>query len=158
MFIPESLKIVEALEPATDAAGRTSDYVSLKNVQRAWVLVHITQGNAATVALTPEQASAVAGTGHKALANDIPIWANQDCAAGDSLTRQTDDVDFTTSAATKHKLIVFGPIEPASLDVAGGFDCLSIVTGASDIANLTAATFLLEMRHEGVTTPSVIVD
>ena len=158
MFIPESLKIVEALAPATDAAGRTSDYVSLKNVQRAWILVHLDQGNAATVALTPEQATAVAGTGSKALTNNIPIWANQDCAASDALARQTDDVDFTTSAAVKRKLIILGPIQPASLDVAGGFDCLAILTGASDAANITSATFLLEMRYAGVTTPSVIVD
>lgn len=156
MFIPESLKVVEALGPAADAAGRTSVYVSLKNVQKARIAVHINQGNAATVALTPKQASAVAGTGSKVLANVVPIWADQDCAASDTLARQTDAVNFTTDAGLKRKIVIF-QIDPVSLDVAGGFDCIAITTGASNAANITAAQFLLEMRYEG-DTPSVIVD
>jgi hypothetical protein len=65
----EGAKIVEGLPPAADAAGRAGDYVSLKDASRIFVVAHITQGNAATVALTLFQATAVAGTGEKAITN-----------------------------------------------------------------------------------------
>ena len=48
-------KPVSLLAPATDAAGRTSGYLSLKNAHKAYVVAHITQGNAATIALQIEQ-------------------------------------------------------------------------------------------------------
>jgi precorrin isomerase len=68
------------LAPAADAAGRTSTYRSLKNALKAYVVVCVNQGNAATVLLSVLQASAVAGTGSKAI-SATPIWANQDEAA-----------------------------------------------------------------------------
>ena len=40
---------VELLAPAADAAGRTRPYRSLRLVSKAYVLVHIAQGNAATI-------------------------------------------------------------------------------------------------------------
>lgn len=157
MFIPEAVQIVEALAPAADAAGRTSAFVSLKNAQRAWIVVHVDQGNAATIALTPKQATVVAGSDGKALTNNCRIWAGQDLASSGALTRQTDAKDLTTSAATKHKLVIF-EIDPAALDVAGGFDCIGITTGASDAANITSALFILEGRYGSATPPSAIVD
>jgi hypothetical protein len=154
---PEHFKIVEGLTPAADAAGRTGDYVSLKNCLMAYVLVHMDQGNAATVALTPYQATAVAGTSEKVLANAVPIWASQDWGTSDALTRATDAVNFTTSAAVKHKAVLF-QIDPAQLDVEGGFDCITVKTGASNAANITAATYFLVTRYPQTTPPSAIVD
>lgn len=157
MFIPEKCMIVEALTPAADAAGRASGFVSLKNVSRAWIVVHVDQGNAATILLSPLQALTVAGGSSKPLATAVPIWADQDCAASDALARQADAVNFTTSAAVKHKLVVFA-IDPAKLDRAGAFDCIGLTTGASNAANITEATFYLEMAYASATPPSVVVD
>lgn len=142
-FVP-----VEALSPAADAAGRTGDYVSLKNaVGPVYIICHITQGNAATIALTPNQATAVAGTGTKALTSDVPIWVNLDCAASDLFTAATAAKDYTTDAGVKHKIVVFR-IDPASLDLANGFNCITILTGASNAANITEAQFVFtEMRY-----------
>jgi hypothetical protein len=155
---PEAVKVVELLAPAADAAGRTSAiYPSLKNVHRAWIVAHVNQGNAATVALTPKQASAVAGTGTKVLANAVPIWAGEDLAASDALPRQADGTSFTTDAEVKHKIVVF-QIDPAKLDVAGGFDCIGLTTGASSAANITSAVLIAEMRYGSAAPPSLIVD
>lgn len=156
--IPECCKVVQALAPAADAAGRTGAYVSLKNVNRAWVVCHITQGNAATVQLDVKQATAIAGTGVKALTNAARIWANLDTSVGDTLTRQTDAVNFTTDAALKNKVVIF-QIDPAiCLDINNGFDCISIATGASNAANITAAEFILDMKYAEATPPSAVVD
>ena len=154
--IPQALPLIEAITPqAGDAI--TGDYISLKNAHRAFVLVHVAQGNAATMAISIQQATDVAGTGTKVITVAVPIWANEDCAASDALVRQTDAVNFTTSAAVKHKLIVF-QIDPETLDMANGFDCITVITGASNAANITSAVYLLEPRYAQTTPPSAIVD
>ena len=95
-------------------AALTGAYVSVKNYGRVFVMVDIDQANAASMAISIEQASAVAGTGSKVITVAVPIWANEDCATNDTLVRQTDAVDFTTSAAVKVKKVVF-EIDPATL-------------------------------------------
>lgn len=157
MHLTEQFKIVEGASPATDAAGRTADYISLKDALRVFVVCHITQGNAATVALNLYQATAVAGTSEKALEKPVPIWANLDAAASDALARQTDDVDFTTDDGVKHKIVVF-QVDADKLDVSGGFDCLTVKTGASNVANITQVMYYVESRYPQATPPSAIVD
>lgn len=155
--LPEEAKIVNLLAPAADAAGRTSAYVSLKNAHKAFIVVHMTQGNAATVLLSPLQASAVAGTGSKA-GPTTRIWANLDTAASDALARATDAATYTTDAGVKLKIVVF-EIDPAALDVANGFDCIGISTGASNAANITAAVaYLTPLRYPAASPPTAVVD
>jgi hypothetical protein len=157
MNLAEQAKWVEGLPPAADASGRAGDYVSLKHYEGVWVVVHINQGHAATVALTPFQASAVAGTGEKAIPA-VAIWANEDCVTSDALVRQTDAANFTTSAAVKDKVVMFY-IPATALDVAGGFDCVCVKTGASNAANITEASYILVgSRYAQATPPSAIVD
>lgn len=155
--LPEKYKTVAALNPATDAAGRTGAYVSLKNVNIAYIVVHITQGNAATIALSINQATAVAGTGAKAITTVVPIWSNLDVSASDTLVHRTDAVSYTTDAAVKNKIVVF-QIDPAGLDLANGFDCIAVVTGASNVANITQAVYLLDNRYQQATPPTAIAD
>lgn len=156
--LAEQAKLVEALAPAADAAGRTGDYVSLKHASRAYIVVTITQGNAATVALTPYQATAVAGTSEKVLAKVVPIWSNLDTAASDTLVRRTDAVNYTTDAGVKNKIVVF-QVDAAALDVDNGFDCITVKTGASNVANITQAMYVLVGEsYQQVTPPAAITD
>lgn len=154
----EGAKIVDLLSPAADAAGRNGDGVSLKNYRRAIIVCSINQGAANTVLLTPQECTAVAGTGAKALTKNCQIWVNQDCATNDTLARQTDAKNFTTSAATTRKQIVF-VIDAAALDQANSFDCVRVTTGASAAGNITAATaYLVGPRYAQDTPPSARVD
>lgn len=138
--IPEQAPKFIALAPATDAAGRTSSYFSLKSAAKAYAWFEITQGNAATIALSVVQATAVAGTGTKAIAGTCRIWSCADSATDPRMIRQTDAASFTTSAALANKLVCI-EIDPAvNMDIAGGFDCIAIVTGASNVANITAGS------------------
>ncbi|KQS79833.1 hypothetical protein ASG25_21840 [Rhizobium sp. Leaf384] len=155
---PQQMKLVEALPPAADAAGRSSDIVSLKNAGKAYVKVHLAQGNAATVALAIMQATDVAGTGAKPLANAVPIWANLDTSLTDTLIRRSDAVSYTTDAAVKNKQVIF-EVDPAQLDLANGFDCIYLTTGASNAANITQAEFILvDLRYQQSTPPSAIIN
>lgn len=157
MHLPEGLVPVRALEPAADAGGRTGDYISLKNADMAFVVFFCDQGNAATIAVSIEQATVVAGTDTKVITNVVPIWANQDLAAGSKLVRQTDAVNFTTSAAVKNKMVIF-QIDPASLDLANNFDCITVKTGASNVANITSALYLVRPRYAGDQQVDWIID
>lgn len=153
----EFMQQVTLLEPAADAAGRTSaKAVSLKNAHKAFLVFVINQGNAATILLTPQQASAVAKTGAKALANNVKIYANQDEGASSVMVRQVDGVAFTTSATLKIKRVIF-EIDPSSLDGANGFDCLLAITGASNVANITSAEVYIAPTRYGAG-PDLLVD
>lgn len=143
------------LAPAADAAGRVGTYKSLKGALRASLVFKINQGNAATILLTPLQAQAVAGTGSKVLTKAVPIFVKDSDAAG-VWTRVADGVNYTTSAGTTIKYVRFD-IDPALLDVAGGFDCLGGSTGASNAANITSCDLVLgPMRYiEDLPVPAI---
>lgn len=156
--LPEESQQITLLAPAADAAGRTSgSAVSLKFAHKAYVIFLINQGNAATVLLTVQQASAVAKTGAKAIPA-VPIWRNLDEGTNSTLVRDTDAVNYTTDAAVKVKRVIF-EIDPAKLDQANGFDCILCSTGASNVANITAAEVIcLPLRGTGSGVPSLIAD
>ena len=154
--LPQQLRPYIGLAPAADAAGRTGLYVTLKNAHKVFIVFAITQGNAATIALTPYQAKNVAALSEKVLANNFAIYANLDVSASDSLVRQTDGVNFTTDAGVKNKIVVF-EIDPGSLDVNNGFDCLTVKTGASNAANITSAMYYLgPSRYPGLTGSNIV--
>jgi len=154
--IAEEAKLVEAITPqAGDAL--TGAYVSLKNYRKAYVVVHINQANAAQVAITVEMAPLVSGVGHVPIVRLLPIWANEDCATSDTLVREaTDAVAFTTSVATTQKLVVF-QIDASML--ADGYDCITVITAASNAANITSAFYLLVgARYQAATPPTALTD
>lgn len=156
LSIPEYLTPYDLLAPAADAAGRTSSYLSLKGAVKAWIEVHINQGNAATILLSPLQATAVAGTGSKAI-SAARIWTKLDEASTD-FAKQTEAATYTTDAATKKKIVIF-EIDPVKVfDVAGGFDCIAVSTGASNVANITSARLWIEQKHAGATVTSPLTD
>lgn len=160
LILPEQTKIVEALAPASDGAGRAGGYVTLKDAARVYVVVHIEQAAATAIPLTIEQAQDVEGTNAKALTNNAQIWANLDAGASDSLVRQTDAVSFDTDAGIKNKIVVF-QVDARSLDVNNGFDCIVVNTGANDTTTppITSALYILtDLRYQSDDTPSAIVD
>lgn len=147
---PTSTLRYVALAPATDAAGRTSGYYSLKHATKAYAVVAIKQGNAATVAISFEQATAVAGTSTKGFDAAKRIWASNDVDVTKDPVAVTAAAGYTTDAALKDKLVIF-EIDPADLDVANGFDCIAITTGASNVANITAAVLEIETSYPQAT-------
>lgn len=156
LTIPEDLNLYTLLAPAADAAGRTSAYHSLKSAVRAWIVFHVTQGNAATILVSPLQASDVSATGAKAVSAGR-IWHKQDQAAT-YFTKATDAATFTTDANVKNKVVVF-EIDPTQmLDIANGFDCIAVSTGASNAANITSALLYVQPRHHGIPEVNALTD
>ena len=141
--MPINCKPVEAITPQAGGAI-TGDWLSTKLVEMVYIVVHINQANAAPVAITINQATNVAAGSTTPITAVVPIWANEDCATSDLLVEQTAAVGFTTSAATTHKVIVF-KVDPAGL--AEGFDCLTVITAVSDVANITSAMYYVVPRY-----------
>lgn len=154
MNLVENFQIVEAIAPQAGAAI-TGDYISMQKANHVTVLVHIAQANAAPVAITIEQATAVAGTASKALATAVPIYLVADAATSDLWVAQTAAVAYTTTATLKHKLVAF-EIDAEDLDVANGFDCITVKTAASDATNITQAAYICGKLRYG--TASLITD
>lgn len=138
----EMSQTVELLNPAADAAGRTSPYVSVSSAHKAYIELHIAQGNAATIQISVLQGQTSAGTNSKAV-GAVPIVSNLDCSASDVLVSRTAAASYTTDAGTKNKIIMF-EINPADcMDLANGFDHIAVSTGASNASNVTEARLIL---------------
>lgn len=148
---------VTILPIATDAAGRTGVYASLRNALKAWLIVEVNQGNAATVALTPLQATSSGGAGSKAISTAAPIWLNDATSASDALVAQAAALNLTTDATLADKLVIFEIIPEDALDIANGFNHISISTGASNAANITGARLHIWGSYQGATPPTTMV-
>ena len=156
--MPYQIPPIALLAPAADAAGRTSGYRNLANGLKAYIVVHVNQGNAATVALTLLQAKDVSGTSSKALSAVAPIFLVNDTSVSDALIAQAAAVSFTTDATTKDKLVVFEILPEQVLDVANGFKTIALQTGASNAANITEACLFLVESYQGASQPSALAN
>lgn len=156
--LAEQAKIVMGCAPAalTTTAG-DGDYVSMKNFRRLTIIIPVL--NATTVtggAITLLQATAVAGTGAKALAM-TRMWANTDCAAGDTLTATAVVSDtFTTDTTNSKQLLYVIEVLAEDLDLANNFDCVRI--DSASMANAVgAAVYILDGARYGAS-PAAITD
>ena len=156
LTIPENLKIVDASGgPVTTNGGVTCDYVSLKNVKRAWIVASITQAVGHATGIDPKKATAVDATGATVLSNAVPIWLNEDTASSDTLVRQTDAITANVAATAKKKQAIF-QIDPANI---GDYDVLGCtVDDSSQATNFVSILYLLETRYQSDLPPSAITD
>lgn len=153
------LHVVELLTPGTtDGAGRTSDAISLKNVQRCWVVCSSAHAAATACVWTLMQATDVAIGTNKVLTNAVPITYNADCASSDVMSRATAAKNYTDAAAATHQIVIFQVDPDVALDVDGGYDCLYVTTGGAAANTVMSVIALCEMRYEGETVPTVITD
>lgn len=157
-YLHEQAKIVQGLAPVTPSSS-VPDYVSLKNYQRMTVIISIDNGATVTgSAITLKQAQAVANTGEKALAFD-KMWANVDVANTDALTETAVASNtFTTVTTDNVNAMYVIDVDPASLDVANGFDCVRLGTGNAVNAVTSVVYILWPAKFAKATPPSAIVD
>ncbi len=158
------IRLIDRIKPVTGLAPiapstSTPDYVSLKNFGR--ITIVITCDNATTVtgsAITLKQATAVAGTGEKALSFD-KMWANEDTAASDTLTETAVSSDtFTTDATDNKNLLYVIEVDASSLDIENGFDCIRAGTGDTTAQDVCVMYYLHDARYNDAIADSAITD
>lgn len=154
----EQVKFVQGLAPITPSTS-VPDYVCLKNYTKMCVVIDIDNGATVTgTAITLKQAQAVVNTGEKALAFD-KVWANLNTAATDTLVETAVSSNTFTSLTTDNlNLMYVIEIDPATLDVANGFDCVRVGTGNAVNAVTSVLYILWPAKYGRATPPSAIVD
>lgn len=149
-LIPAHIEPVVLTPPVTTNGGVTTDYISLKNAHRVTVVFTFTQAVSHATGIDPVQATAVDGTGVKAITNTVPIWANTDISSTSVLTKQTDAITFNLATGATNQIVVMD-IDPAGLDVANSFDCLAFtVDDSSQATNLVSAVAYIVPRYAGL--------
>lgn len=130
----ENSRLDERVTPIVAAAGLllTSTlgdtlYVSMKNHRRLQIIISIADGTTVTGStITLKQATAVAGTGEKALAF-TRMLANTDYAASKVMTETAVTSNtFTTQTTNSKDSVYVIDVDVDSLDVANGFDCVRV--------------------------------
>ncbi len=163
--LPYQLPPIDLIPPQAGGSAITStNYVSLRNALKAWLVVKVNQGNAATVAITPVQATSLAGAGSKALGNSglvsqpgCQIWLNDATASSDLLVAQSNALNFTTDANVAAKEIIFEIVPEEFLDIPNGFNHLGVTIGASNAANIVTATLHIYGSFQGQSQPTSFV-
>ena len=154
--MPYQFPPVGLLPPAADAAGRTSAYHDLQNALKAWVVVHVNQGNAAQVTLSILQGQDTSGTGGKAV-GVMPTWLVAATATADGLVVQTPGATFQTSATVADKLVIFEIVPEACMDMVNAFHTIAVQTSASNAANITEAELFIYGSYQGASEPSTFL-
>lgn len=150
--LPENVKVVELTPPAVGAgAVITSDYISLKNAHKAWLVIHYADGNGNAVVLQPLKATAVAPSNSTAITNVVKIWSNLATATNDTLVERTAATSYTLNAAAANKIVIF-EIDPADLGELAGtgpYDCIAFSATTPAAAEYISAVCYLQPRYAG---------
>lgn len=160
IYLPNTFKIVDATAgPVTTNGGVTSDYVSLKNVKYAWLVLQFTQAVGHATVIQPQVATAVAGTGAASITFTADIWSNLATGTDDTLVERTAATSYTLNNDIAKKQVIIG-IDPAKCAAQGAtYDVIGFtVSDSSQATNFVSGQFFLEMKYQQATPPTAITD
>lgn len=155
MSLPQNFKIVQLIPPKTTNQAITSQVVSLKGVNKAWVIFEFTQAAGHATTPTLVQATSI-GAGTNKAGPSVPIWSNEDTSVNDTLIKQSDAASYSVTTTTKNKEVVF-EIDPSRLDSTNLYDYFYFTIGTSSQAtNFVSATAILQTAYQQATPPTQI--
>lgn len=150
---------VGAVPVNTTGAAVTGDYVSLKDFGHLTIVIIQGAWAGGTPAVTLKQATAVAGTGEKALAFGIAKQWSKVALAANTFTAATVTSDtFNLPAVANTVTVIEVPAE--SLDVDNGFDCVRVdIASPGANADLVSVLYILsEARNPQATMIAATAD
>jgi len=158
--LPLGLGIAEILPIGVNTSGRNGINICLRNYHRAFVVCRIMCGASAstetfTLAQSSGAAGTAAGTGEKALTNNVPFMYCNDCSLTEdggqdvNWTVGTPAKAWTTDAAqSKSKIVIFDIVPEDCLDLANNFDGITVNTGGSASAHYGEVFAILLPRYK----------
>lgn len=153
--LPLACHPVVLVNNLTTNGGVTSLACTLKHAIKCWLYVYLQNAVGFAQVITPSQATTIAA-GTNAVIPAVPIWANEDVAATDTLVAQTAAANYTTAAVAKKKLIIF-EIDPIQLTDAN--PCVFVtLTNSAQATNFCTIVAHLWMANAVATPPSSILD
>lgn len=154
MTVTLNARLDEQIYPVVAAAGLLltstlgdTTYVSLKGYKGVQILISIADGTTVTGStITLKQATAIAGTGEKAL-GFTRMLANTDYGASKTMveTAVTSNT-FTTQTTNSKDSFYIIDVPADSLDVDGGFDCVRL-DGTGHAATASRGVVVLYMLY-----------
>ena len=161
----QHMTIESAIVPVDLAtAANDGDWISLKNYRKALVVLFATAGTAGQdPVFTLRQASAVAGTGAKALDFTVvyeKVGALTGVAAWTRVTQAAANT-YTNAVSGEAQNIIVVEVDAASLDVDNGFDCIQLQvpdTGATAGKIGCGIVVLLDPRYPQGAMASALAD
>lgn len=153
--IPQDVKPVILSLTAANAVA--CDYISMKNVQMAWLVVMHTGANDTDLTLTLKEATDVSGTSAQTFATAVDWWLDADAGTtSDTLVRQTAATGITIDPATQNGVVAVFKIDPTKLSA--GFDCVTFADSGGHGSNFCCVYALCQMREAQATPATVITD
>jgi len=139
-------------------AERTLDYVSLKNVQMAWIVILLTQATGHETLIQPQVATSVLPTGAVSITFATDFWSNEDTDTTDTLVKQTTATSFSVDGDVAHKMVVV-KMDPSDVVAQGvTYDCIGCTIESSKQFNYVAALYVLQERYPQETPPTALLD
>lgn len=143
--IPEGAFLVDGYAPNVGAAAAvTGDYISLKNVEMAWVIFQYRQADGNAITFQVNRATAVAPTGAVVIGNVVPIWSNLDTATSDTLVRRTDAATYAAGTGATNKIVIF-QIDPANLG--STYDCIAGYASAVAAGQYVSILYVVKPKY-----------
>lgn len=138
-------------------AVQNGQYISLKNYNHLTIVIIQGAWAGGTPAVTLGQATAIAGTGAKALAMNN-YWQKAGLTA--SVFAKTAVVANTFNLPATANTVTVIEVDGEELDVANGFDCarVSIASPGANADLLAVLYFLKEPRYNGSVLPDAKID
>lgn len=158
LYLVENAAIEVAILPKDiTGAAQSGDWISLKNYSHVTIIIMQGAWAGGTPAVTLNQATAVDGTGSKALAF-TKRWT-QVAITGTAYTETAVTSSTFNLPATANTMNVL-EVDAAELDTDNGFDCMQVAVATPGTnADLLCALYILTgARHSGATMPNPKVD
>jgi len=162
-FLSAEANFIAELVPSAVGGGAMNGInISLKNVSRCLIVCVNRKGADATqctwtLAQSSGNAGSAAGTGEKAMTNNVPIWYSDGFGTSNLLTAATAAKSYQQAATQSvTQCVVFEIVPELCMDLANGFDCVTVNASDPGAANSVYAYALLDPRYSPL--PTVFSD
>lgn len=144
--------IVELVPSGVGGGVKNGINISLKNVHKAEIWCFNRKGADATqttwtLAQSSGNAGSAAGTGEKAMTNNVPIRYSDGYGTSNVLTETTASKSYQQAATESvTQVCVFDIVPELAMDLANNFDCVTVNSTDPGAANSVHAVALLYVR------------
>lgn len=156
---PQTPYIVQLVASGVGGAVKNGINISLKHAHQAEIWCFNEKGADATqctwtLAQSSGNAGSAAGTGEKAMTNNVPIRYSDGFSTDNALTAATAAKSYQqaiTQSVTQ--VVVFHIVPELCMDLANSFDCVTVNTTDPGAANSVHAFAVIWPRFDPITNP-----
>ncbi len=155
--VPQQLKLVNCYNGAANAVA--CDVISMKNLIRGWFVVLHNGANDTDLTLSLYQATDVAAGTNKAVTTAQANYLDADQgASSDTLVKQADAYTITIDPATQNGVMWVLEVNPTTLDLANGYDCVYLGDSGGNASNFCTILFVGLPNFQGASLLTAITD